>query len=69
MSQFGMQMPAGRLRRGPSLDTTAVLLALACASLVAACVVMYMSASSVGKGGNFWELQEPGRIELPKAGA
>lgn len=65
MSQFGMQMPGGRAKRGASLDVFTVLAFLSVVMLAIACGVMWVAASKVGKGGNAFEMQEKGRIELP----
>ncbi|MBX3389219.1 MAG: hypothetical protein KF691_07155 [Phycisphaeraceae bacterium] len=66
MSQFGMQMPGGRARRGSSLDVFTVLAFLAVVALAVACGVMWMAASKVGKNGNPFEMQEKGNITLPE---
>ncbi len=65
MSQFGMQMPGGRAKRGTSLDVFTVLAFFSVVFLGAACVVMWFAASKVGKDGNAFEMQEKGRIALP----
>lgn len=65
MSQFGMQMPGGRAKRGATLDVFTVLAFLAVVALASACVVMWFAASKVGANGNAFELQEKGRISLP----
>lgn len=64
MSQFGMQMPGGRARRGSSLDVFTVLAFLAVVLLAVACGVMWIAASKVGRGGNPFEMQEKGNIQL-----
>lgn len=65
MSQFGMQMPGGRSKRGATLDVFTVLAFLAVVALASACVVMWFAAAKVGANGNAFELQEKGRISLP----
>ncbi len=65
MSQFGMQMPGGRAKRGSSLDVFTVLAFLSVVMLAIACGVMWVAASKVGKDGNAFEMQEKGRISLP----
>ncbi|MEZ6233444.1 MAG: hypothetical protein R3B68_04575 [Phycisphaerales bacterium] len=60
MSQFGMQMPGGRARRGSSPDVYTGLLFLAVAALAAACVVLYMAGSKVGPEGNALGMHEAG---------
>jgi hypothetical protein len=64
MSQFGMQMPGARLRRGATPDVYTGLAVIATAFMIAAAAVMYGAATKVGKGGSPFELQEPGKIEL-----
>lgn len=64
MSQFGMQMPGARLRRGATPDVYTGLAVIATAFMIGAAVVMYGAATKVGKGGSAFELQEPGKIEL-----
>jgi hypothetical protein len=66
MSQFGMQMPGGKGKRGSSLDVFTVLAFLSVVFLAVACGVMWFAASKVGKDGNAFELQEKGRISLSK---
>ncbi|HYE61526.1 MAG TPA: hypothetical protein VD997_05990 [Phycisphaerales bacterium] len=64
MSQFGMQLPGGRVKRGASPDVYTALAALATAFLIAACVVMFMAGKKVGKDGQPWSLQDPTSIKL-----
>jgi hypothetical protein len=66
MSQFGMQMPTGRAKRGASLDAITALVGLAVVCLVAACVVIGLAGSRVGKDGSVFGLQGkgPGEIKL-----
>jgi hypothetical protein len=64
MSQFGMQMPGGRMRRGATPDVYTGLMALAVVALVAACAMVYMQGAKVGKDGSAIGLQEPDRIAL-----
>ena len=63
MSQFGMQMPAGR-KRSSNPDVYTGLALIATVFLATACVVMFQAASKVGKAGTAWELQDPKKIEL-----
>ena len=67
MSQFGMQMPAGRVRRGPSIDAMTALAGFAVLCLAAACIVMWSAGSKVGKGGFVFGIQDAGKIDLPKS--
>lgn len=64
MSQFGMQMPGGRLRRGASPDVYTALMALACAALLAACVFVFLQGAKVGPDGSAISLQDPERITV-----
>ncbi len=64
MSQFGMQVPGGRIKRGASADVYTALAMVAVIFLLAAVVVMFKAASKVGKGSPIG-LQESGKIELP----
>lgn len=64
MSQFGMQMPAAKAKRGASPDVYTALVVAAFAFLFAACWVMYVSGTKVGKDGKFWELQDPKSIKI-----
>ena len=67
MSQFGMQVPGGRIKRGASADVYTGLAAVAVLFLLAAVVVMFTAAKKVGVGSNPVGLQEPGKIQLPAA--
>jgi len=64
MSQFGMQMPGGRISRGPQLNVYTGLLLMAVACLAVACVFAYNAAASLGKGGDAFSPQESGKIDL-----
>lgn len=61
MSQFGMQMPGGQLRRGPTMNVYTGMLFLAAVSLAAACIFMYVAAAKVGKDGNAFGIQTPSK--------
>lgn len=52
MSQFGMNMPGGQMRRGASMNVYTGLLFLAVVALAAACVFMYGAAGRIGAGGD-----------------
>lgn len=65
MSQFGMQMPAARSRRGSSPDVYSALMVVATVFLVAACIVMWFAGGKVGKGGNAFGIQDAANVELP----
>ncbi len=64
MSQFGMQMPGGRMRRGATPDVYTGLMALAAAALLAACAMVYVQGTKVGKDGSAIGLQDSDRISL-----
>lgn len=64
MSQFGMQMPGGRARRGTSPDVFTALAALAVLVLATACVFMFIFASKVSPDGSPFSMQEPGKIKF-----
>lgn len=64
MSQFGMQMPGGRARRGVNIDVYLALLGLAVLFLIAANVIVFGAATRLGKDGDPFGLQKPGEIML-----
>jgi hypothetical protein len=66
MSQFGMQVPGGRIKRGANADVYTGLAAVAVVFLIAAVAVMFRAASKVGKDSPIG-LQTPGQIVLPPA--
>lgn len=68
MSQFGMQMPTTRGKRGASMDAITALVGFAVVCLAAACVVMFLAGSKVGKDGSVFGLQEPGAIKIKAQG-
>lgn len=65
MSQFGMQMPGGRQSRSASPDVYTALMFIAVVALGAACALLWVQASKVGKDGVPYQLQEKDRIVLP----
>jgi len=65
MSQFGMQVPGGRVKRGASADVYTGLAAVAVLFLLAAVIVMFGAAKKVGKDGNPIGLQDPQKVVLP----
>ena len=67
MSQFGMQMPGGRMRRAASMNVYTGLLFCAVVALATACGFMWRSAAKVGVGGNAFELQKAGAIKIQDA--
>ncbi len=69
MSQFGMQMPAARLKRGPSIDMYTGLLALAAICLAGACFVMARATMAVSPDGGLFTLQDKsgGKIQFKDA--
>lgn len=62
-------MPTARSKRGGSLDATAVMAGVAVIALAVACFVMWQAGSRVGVDGQWWKLQEPGKIKLVNAPA
>ncbi|MBY0312273.1 MAG: hypothetical protein K2W85_09405 [Phycisphaerales bacterium] len=48
MSQFGMQMPAGTLQRGPVMNVYTGLLLLAVLALAAASLFVFMQGALIG---------------------
>jgi hypothetical protein len=66
MSQFGMQMPGGRARRGASPDMYAALAALAVLFMGVACFVMYQAASKISPDGTPFSFQDPKKISFQK---
>lgn len=52
MSQFGMQMPGGRLKRTASMNIYTGLMFLAVIALLAACGFMWVAGTSIGPDGN-----------------
>lgn len=69
MSQFGMNMPTGRVKRGPSLDAITALVGLAVLCLAAACLVVFVAGSKVGPDGSAFGLQKAGEIKLQQTSA
>lgn len=65
MSNFGMQLPGGQMRRGPVMNIYTGLLACAVVALAAACVAMYMQGSRIGPNGSAFEIQDPKNVQLP----
>ncbi len=66
MSQFGMQMPGGRARRGSSPDVFTGLAALAVVFMAVACFAMYTAASKMSPKGSPFEFQDPKKITFQK---
>ena len=66
MSQFGMQMPGGRMRRGPTPDVYTALTLVAVLALLAACIFVYVQGSKVSPKGDAISIQEAGRVTLPQ---
>lgn len=66
MSQFGMQMAGGRVRRAASPDVYTALVLVATIFLAAALVVMFSAGGKVGKDGSPFGLQDAKNIQLAK---
>jgi hypothetical protein len=65
MSQFGMQMPGGRMKRTASMNIYTGLLFCAVLGLAVACGFMWTAASKVGVNGSPFGLQDAAHIALP----
>ncbi|MBY0307688.1 MAG: hypothetical protein K2Q09_03010 [Phycisphaerales bacterium] len=59
MSQMGMNLPGAARRRGATMDIYTGLLFVAVVALIAACAVVFVNGSRIGKGGSAFGLQEP----------
>jgi hypothetical protein len=59
MSQMGMNLPGATRRRAASMDIYTGLLFVAVVALIAACAVVFVKGSEIGKGGSAFGLQEP----------
>lgn len=64
MSQFGMQMPGGRMKRTASMNVYTGLLFLAVIAMAVASGFMWRAASMVGVNGNPFDMQRSGAIVL-----
>ncbi len=65
MSQFGMQMPGGRAKKGGGVDLYTSLAFVALVFLAAGCVAMYFAAGKVSPTpGNPFELQKTGPMQV-----
>jgi hypothetical protein len=64
MSQFGMQMPGGRMKRTASMNVYTGLLFLAVVAMAVASGFMWRAASGVGANGSPFELQRTNDIRL-----
>ena len=59
MSQMGMNLPGATRRRAATMHIYTGLLFVAVVALIAACAVVFVNGSLIGKGGNAFGLQEP----------
>ena len=66
MSQFGMQMPGGRMRREASMNVYTGLLFVAVVALATASGFMWVAAKKVGVDGNPFQIQKAGSVKLAK---
>ena len=64
MSQFGMQMPGGRMKRTASMNIYTGLLFCAVLALAVGCGFMWVAAKKVGGNGNPFEIQKAGQIKI-----
>lgn len=67
MSQFGMQMPGGRLRRTASMNIYTGLLFCAVLALAVGCGFMWTAASKLGVNHSPFGLQDARSIKLDTA--
>ena len=67
MSQFGMQMPGGRLKRTAAMNVYTGLLFLAVVSLATACGFMWVAAKKVGTEENPFGIQKANAVKLKAA--
>jgi hypothetical protein len=67
MSQFGMQMPGGRMKRSASMNIYTGLLFCAVLALAVACGFMYQAATKVGVNGSPFGIQNPGPNKISLA--
>ena len=61
MSQMGMNLPGAARRRAATMDIYTGLLFVAVVALIAACAVVFINGSHIGKGGSAFGLQEAGK--------
>lgn len=66
MSQFGMQMPGGRAKRGSSLDVFTAMAVVACVCMGVACAVVFVAAGKVSPDGSPFSQQDPKKIQFKK---
>jgi hypothetical protein len=59
MSQMGMNLPGATRRRSATMDIYTGLLFVAVVALIAACAVVFINGSLIGKSGSAFGLQEP----------
>src|SRR5438093_113531 len=67
MSQFGMQMPGGRMKREASMNVYTGLLFVAVAALATASGFMWIAAKKVGVSDNPFTIQKAGSVKLAPA--
>ncbi len=58
MSQMGMNLPGATRRRGATMDIYTGLLFVAVVALIAACAVVFINGSRIGKDGSAFGLQD-----------
>lgn len=69
MSQFGMQMPAGTLQRGPVMNVYTGLLMLSVLGLIAASAFVFVQGALIGPKGSALDVHaiesgKPVKVEL-----
>ena len=67
MSQFGMQMPGGRAKSGPTPDVFTALMFVAMLAMMVGCGVLYWANSQIAPTANPLSVQKPNSIQLPAA--
>ena len=60
MSQMGMNLPGATRRRGATMDIYTGLLFVAVVALIAACAVVFVNGSIIGRNGSAFSLQPAG---------
>jgi len=66
MSQFGMQMPGGRAKSGPTPDVFTALMFVASIAMLVGCGVLFWANMKLAPDGNPIKVQDPQNIRLPE---
>ncbi|MBA4120841.1 MAG: hypothetical protein C0513_09155 [Isosphaera sp.] len=62
MGQIGLNLPGGQIRRGAQMNLYTGLLLVAVVALAAACVMVYVQGSKLGKDGSAIGIQQRGQL-------